>query len=308
MAEVFLSDGTQLTDYSAQLTEYDFARRELLRWTSADGAAMEGILYKPADFDPSRKYPLLVAIHGGPVAVDQPVLRPDRTYPLEQFVAQGALVLRPNYRGSAGYGAKLRALAVRSLGTGDASDILSGIDALIARGFVDTQRIGAMGWSEGGYIAAFLGTATQRFKAVSVGAGISDWLTYYVNTDITPFARQYLQSTPWQVPDIYWWASPISYVGEAKTPVLIQRGDEDRHVPIANAYELRQALENHNVPVKMIVYNGFGHTIDRPKQQRAAMEHNLEWFDEWILDPKPAEPLSASRGAEERDGGDSAAQ
>ncbi|MDP9172159.1 MAG: S9 family peptidase [Acidobacteriota bacterium] len=308
MAEVF-SDGTQLTDYSAQLADYQFAQRELVEWTSADGTKIEGVLYKPADFDASKKYPLLVAIHGGPVAVDQPFLRADRNYPLEQFVARGALVLRPNYRGSAGYGATLRALAVRNLGTGDAADVISGVDALIARGFVDSERVGAMGWSEGGYVAAFLGLSTSRFKAVSVGAGISDWLTYYVNTDIAPFARQYLQSTPWQDPEMYRKASPISYINQAKTPVLIQHGDEDRRVPIANAYELRQALEDRNVPVRMIVYNGFGHSIDRPKQQRSAMEHNLEWFTEWILDPKAAMPVDVSRGlAAERASGDSVAQ
>jgi dipeptidyl aminopeptidase/acylaminoacyl peptidase len=308
MGEVFLSDGSQLTNYAAQLADCQFATRELVEWTSTDGTKIEGVLYKPADFDPSKKYPLLVAIHGGPVAVDQPFLRPDRNYPLEQFVARGALVLRPNYRGSAGYGAKLRALAVRNLGTGDAADIISGVDSLVARGIVDSDRVGAMGWSEGGYIAAFLGTSTRRFKAVSVGAGISDWLTYYVNTDITPFARQYLQSTPWQDPEMYRKASPISYVNNADTPVLIQHGDEDRRVPIANAYELRQALEDRNVPVRMIVYNGFGHTIDRPKQQRSAMEHNLQWFTEWVLDPKVPAPVASSRPAETRDSGDSSSQ
>jgi len=228
-----------------------------------------------------------VVIHGGPVAVDQPMLRPDRTYPVQQFVAEGALVLRPNYRGSAGYGAKMRALPMRNLGIGDAADIVSGVDALVAKGFVDPGRVGAMGWSQGGYISAFLGTYTDRFRAVSVGAGISDWLTYYVNTDITPFTRQYLKATPWADPEAYRRASPITYINRAKTPVLIQHGDQDRRVPIPNAYELRQALEDRHVPVRMIVYKGFGHAIDRPKQQRAVMEHNLEWFRQWILDPNP---------------------
>jgi dipeptidyl aminopeptidase/acylaminoacyl peptidase len=284
----------QLTDNSSQLTPYRLADRELVRWNSTDGTEIEGILYKPANFNPLQKYPLLVAIHGGPAAVDQAILRPDRTYPLEQFIAKGALVLRPNYRGSTGYGAELRALAVRNLGTGDADDILSGVDALVEKGFVDPERVGAMGWSEGGYIAAFLGMSTDRFRAVSVGAGVSDWMTYYVNTDITAFTRQYLKSTPWDDPEIYRRASPITYIDRAKTPVLIQHGDQDRRVPIPNAYELRQALEDRNVPVRMIVYKGFGHSIDRPKQQRAVMEHNMEWFTRWILDPKHAAPVTLS--------------
>lgn len=298
LAEIYASTTGQFCP--VRLTEtasrYGFAREEVVRWKSSDGTEIEGILEKPADFDPHKRYPLLVVIHGGPVAVDQPLLRPDRTYPVQQFVASGALVLRPNYRGSAGYGSKMRALPVRNLGIGDAADIVSGVDALIAKGFVDPWRVGAMGWSEGGYISAFLGTYTDRFRAVSVGAGISDWLTYYVNTDITPFTRQYLKATPWADPDVYRRASPITYINRAKTPVLIQHGDEDKRVPIPNAYELRQALEDKHVPVRMIVYKGFGHAIDRPKQQRAVMEHNLDWFREWILDPKP-EPFVQTASA-----------
>jgi dipeptidyl aminopeptidase/acylaminoacyl peptidase len=286
------------------LDRFEFAHREVIRWKSADGAEIEGILSKPADFDPHKKYPLLVIIHGGPVAVDQPSIRSDRYYPAEQFVAKGALVLRPNYRGSAGYGGKMRALPVRNLGAGDAADVISGVDYLIGQGFVDPARVGAMGWSEGGYIAAFLGASTNRFAAVSVGAGISDWQTYYSNTDITPFTRQYLKSTPWSDPEEYRKASPVTYINKAHTPVLIQHGDQDRRVPIANAYELRQALEDRNVTVRMIVYKGIGHVIDRPKQQRAVMEQNLEWFDRWVLNagkkPLPAESVSqapASRSA-----------
>ena len=139
----------RLTDGTAAAAGFQFARRELVRWKSTDGTEIEGILYKPADFNPAKKYALLVAIHGGPVALDQPALRPDRYYPIEQFVARGALVLRPNYRGSAGYGAKFRALPVRNLGIGDAADIVSGVDYLIGKGFIDPDRVGAMGWSEG---------------------------------------------------------------------------------------------------------------------------------------------------------------
>src|SRR5207302_929052 len=107
LPEVLTRSGQQITSSSAQLEGFELARREVVRWTTADGVEIEGVLFKPADFDSTKKYPLLVDIHGGPVAVDQAVVKPDRTYPLEQFVAKGALVLRPNYRGSAGYGAKL---------------------------------------------------------------------------------------------------------------------------------------------------------------------------------------------------------
>jgi dipeptidyl aminopeptidase/acylaminoacyl peptidase len=285
--EVFVSKTSRyapaaVTTFGNQIKTYALAHREVVNWKSKDGTTIEGVLLKPHDFDPHKKYPLLVVVHGGPTGIDRAIVRPDRNYPVEQFVEKGALVLRPNYRGSAGYGEKMRSLNVRNLGVGDAWDVLSGVDSLISQGFVDPQRLGCMGWSQGGYISAFLTTSTNRFKAISVGAGISDWSTYYVNTDITPFTRQYLKATPWDDPEIYSKTSPITYVKNASTPTLIQHGELDKRVPIPNGYELRQALEDRGVPVKMIVYKGFGHGIDKPKQQRAVMEHNLEWFGKYI--------------------------
>ena len=301
-AEIYCSDlpaasPARITDAAAQISGFDVAKREVIHWKSGDGTSIEGILYRPADFNPSKKYPLLVVIHGGPTGIDMPAIGADRYYPIERFIAKGALVLRPNYRGSAGYGEKFRSLNVRNLGVGDYADVISGVDSLIAQGFVDKDRVGSMGWSEGGYISAFITASSDRFKAVSVGAGISDWLTYYANTDITPFTPQYLHATPWDDPDIYKKTSPISYIAKAKTPTLIQHGGSDRRVPIADSYELRQALEDHGVPVKMVVYDGFGHPIDKPKQQRAVMEENENWFDHYIWGDPLAPSLTPSAPA-----------
>jgi len=272
----------KLTALGDQLTPFKLASREVIRWKSKDGAEIEGILIKPADYDPTRRYPLLVVIHGGPTGVDRPTIAPDRYYPIEMFAAKGALILRPNYRGSAGYGERFRSLNVRNLGVGDYWDVISGVDFLIGKGLVDRDRVGSMGWSEGGYISAFITCSSDRFKAVSVGAGISDWMTYYVNTDIHPFTRQYLQATPWDDPEIYQKTSPITYVKNARTPTLIQHGELDKRVPIPNGYELYQALKDRGIPAKMIVYKGFGHPITKPKAQRAVMEHNYDWFCHWI--------------------------
>lgn len=280
----------KLTHAGDQLAGFETAKREVIHWKSGDGATIEGVLYKPENFDPSKKYPLLVVIHGGPTGIDQPTVRADHYYPMERFVAKGALILRPNYHGSAGYGEAFRSLNVRNLGVGDYADVISGVDYLIAQGLVDKDRVGSMGWSEGGYISAFITTSSDRFKAVSVGAGISDWMTYYANTDITPFTPQYLHGTPWDDPEVYRKTSPISYIAKAKTPTLIQHGGADRRVPIANAFELRQALEDHGVPVKMVIYDGFGHPINKPKQQRAVMEENENWFDHYIW----GDPLAPS--------------
>jgi dipeptidyl aminopeptidase/acylaminoacyl peptidase len=274
-----------LTEMGGQLKAFKPAIRERIEWTSTfEGTAshIEGILLKPADFDPTKKYPLLVVIHGGPTGVDRANLAADRYYPIEMFVAKGALVLKPNYRGSAGYGEAFRSLNVRNLGTGDYNDVISGVDYLITKGWVDRDRVGSMGWSEGGYISAFITTFSDRFKAVSVGAGISDWMTYYVNTDIHPFTRQYLHATPWDDPEIYRKTSPITYIKSAKTPTLIQHGGSDQRVPIPNGFELYQGLRDQGVPVRMVVYPGFGHPINKPKQQRSVMEENLHWFAHYL--------------------------
>jgi dipeptidyl aminopeptidase/acylaminoacyl peptidase len=175
--------------------------------------------------------------------------------------------------------------------------VLSGVDALVAKGYIDRDRIGAMGWSQGGYISAFLTTYSDRFKAISVGAGISDWTTYYVNTDIHPFTRNYLKATPWDDPEIYRKTSPITYINNAKTPTLIQHGELDKRVPIPNGYELYQGLKDRGVPVKMIVYKGFGHAINKPKQQHAVMDHNYEWFSQWIWGETAPASSSAAASA-----------
>jgi len=278
---------TRMTDQAAP---YILGTREVISWKSQDGETIEGVLIKPAGFSPARKYALLCVIHGGPTGVDQPaLLGPDaRYYPSDIWAARGALILKVNYRGSAGYGEKFRRLNYRNLGVGDAWDVLSGVDFLVKKGWVDPARVGCMGWSQGGYISAFLTTSSRAFKAISVGAGISDWATYYYNTDITPFTINYLGADPATDPQIYAKTSPMTYIKNAATPTLIQHGELDRRVPIANGYELRQGLTDRGVPVEMVVYKGFGHGISKPKAMRAVMQHNLAWFGHYIFgDPKP---------------------
>jgi len=293
--EVFVSDARNfaphvLTNMTEQTKQFVLGTREVISWKSTDGTVIEGVLIKPADFDPAKKYPLLCVIHGGPTGIDRPsLLTPDaRYYPSDIWAARGAVVLKVNYRGSTGYGEKFRRLNMRNLGVGDAWDVLSGVDYVISKGWVDKTKVGCMGWSQGGYISAFLTASSDRFVAISVGAGISDWSTYYYNTDITPFTINYLGHNPVDDPQIYQKTSPIAYVKSARTPTLIQHGELDRRVPIANAYELRQALEDKGVPVEMIVYKGFGHPITKPKAQRAVMQHNLAWFNHYLWnDPLP---------------------
>ena len=280
----------KLTNMTAQVDRWARGSQEVISWKSKDGATIEGVLHRPVGFQTGRKYPLLVVIHGGPTGISRPALfSSTSTYPIDIWTAKGALVLEPNYRGSAGYGEAFRSLNVRNLGVGDAWDVISGVDTLVADGLADPTRVGTMGWSQGGYISACLTTHdSARFKAVSVGAGISDWMTYYVNTDITPFTRQYLKATPWDDPEIYAKTSPITYIKGAKAPTLIQHGATDQRVPPPDAFELYRGLQDLGVPSKLIIYKGFegvGHGPSKPKSSRAVMQHNLDWFDQYMFGP-----------------------
>jgi dipeptidyl aminopeptidase/acylaminoacyl peptidase len=273
----------KISDMNAQIAGWNTPVNEVITWKSQDGTPIEGVLIKPRNFDRTKKYPLLVVIHGGPTGIDRPDPVATYVYPVMQWCEKGAIVLRVNYRGSAGYGEKFRSLNVKNLGVGDMWDVMSGVDHLIKQEWVDEKRMGCMGWSQGGYISAFLATNTNRFKAISVGAGISNWMTYYVNTDITPFTRQYLQSTPWSDPGVYAKTSPMTNINKASTPTLIQHGEFDKRVPIPNAYELYRGLQDRGIPSKLIVYKGFGHGITKPKERLAAIQHNWEWFGKYVF-------------------------
>ncbi|WP_299184702.1 S9 family peptidase [uncultured Aquimarina sp.] len=281
----YLSKNTQqITNFSNQIDQWSVAQSEVISWKSEDGQLIEGVLHKPMDYDPNKKYPLLVIIHGGPTGISTPSPTPSYVYPMIQWLNKGALILRPNYRGSAGYGEIFRSLNVKNLGVGDSWDVLSGVKHLESEGIIDGDKVGSMGWSQGGYISAFLTTNSKKFKAISVGAGISNWMTYYVNTDIHPFTRQYLKGTPWSDKEVYEKTSPMTRINNASTPTLIQHGEFDRRVPTANAYELFQGLQDVGVETKLIIYKGFGHGINKPKERLAATWHNWQWFARYIWD------------------------
>lgn len=273
----------RLTSFNDQFRGFQQGSREVISWRSTDGTPIEGVLVKPADFDPARRYPLLVVIHGGPADVSRPLLGFPYAYPVDQFAARGAIVLMPNYRGSTGYGERFRTPNPRTLS--DYEDVLTGVRHLVDRGIADRGRIGVMGWSQGGYLAALLATkGSEWFQAASAGASVPSWNTYYTNGDAGYWSAQWFGATPLQDPDVYRIKSPLSYVDGARTPVLIQHGENDRRAPIAGAYEFYHALRDRGVPVRMIVYQGAGHGLGNPKGQRTLMEHNYEWFSQHILD------------------------
>jgi dipeptidyl aminopeptidase/acylaminoacyl peptidase len=262
---------------------------ELLRYRSPDGFELEGLVMKPKNHDPGKRYPLLVIIHGGPAGVFQSNFAPRRgAYPLHAFTDQGYVLFLPNPRGSGGYGERFRQANVRDWGYGDYRDIMQGVDLLIERGLADPERMGVMGWSYGGYMTSWIVSQTTRFKAASMGAGLSNLISMYGTTDIPEFNEAYFGgSKPWEDPQGWLKHSAINFVGQAKTPTLIQHGQEDRRVPLSQGEEFYLALKKVGVPVEMVVYPRQPHGIQEPRLIKDALERNLHWFNKWLLGIEP---------------------
>jgi dipeptidyl aminopeptidase/acylaminoacyl peptidase len=276
----------QVTHFGNVVEGWKLGTVETISWESRDGTVIEGVLRKPSNFDPARRYPLVLVVHGGPswFSSEYLLVGEDRSYyPSVQFVNEDVLVLKPNYRGSMGRGQAFLELNVNNLGVGDLWDIESGVDHLVGQGWVDPEKVGCMGWSQGGYISAFAGLHSDKFQAVSVGAGISDWYTYHVSNDIPDFTIDYLSSSPFRDREIYDKTAPMRNLAQAKTPVLIQHGSEDQRVPLSNAMELYRGLKEMGVPVELFVYPGMGHPITRPRENHAVMYQNLTWFRHYLL-------------------------
>ncbi len=276
----------RLSDFGRAVEGWDLGTVETIRWRSRDGVEIEGVLRKPANFDPAHRYPLVFVVHGGPAwfSADYLLIGEDRAYyPSVQFVNKAVLVLKPNYRGSIGRGQAFRDLNVDNLGVGDLWDLEGAIDHLVEQGWVDPERVGCMGWSQGGYISAFAGLHSDRFAAVSVGAGIADWYTYHISNDIPDFTVDYLSGSPFRNRERYIKTAPISNLANASTPMLIQHGSEDRRVPLSNAMELYRGLREMGVPVELFVFPGMGHPITKPRENHAVMHQNLAWFSHYLL-------------------------
>ncbi|WP_075617931.1 S9 family peptidase [Paenisporosarcina indica] len=282
--EIYLDD-KKITNENSFFKGKLKSNREIISWKSSDGLEIEGVLSTPVEFDANKKYPLLVVIHGGPAWASFPIFSDcfNEKYPIEQFIEKGFIVLEPNYRGSSGYGNEFLKANYRKLGIANYDDVISGVDKLVDNGIADKDRVGVMGWSNGGYISAFCSTYSSRFKAISVGGGITNWSTHYVNTDIPYFISMYLGNNPWNDPEIYTKTSPMTYIKSACTPTLIQHGEKDARVPTPNAYELYQGLRDMEVDTELIIFKGMAYSSDQPGINMAIMKQNLMWFSHYIL-------------------------
>ena len=229
--------------------------------------------------------PLVVIVHGGPTGVfTQSFIGSRGAYPIAAFAEAGLAVLRVNPRGSSGYGKDFRYANYDDWGFGDYNDIMSGVDHVIAMGVADADRLGIMGWSYGGYMTSWVITQTDRFKAASVGAGVTNLMSFTGTADIPGFIPDYFQDEFWDDLEPYRKHSAMFNVAGVTTPTLIQHGENDARVPVSQGYELYNALKRQGVETQMVVYPRQPHGIREPRLQLDAMKRNLEWFTTRLKD------------------------
>lgn len=286
--EVFVASASdftpvQITHMNADLKMPPVGRTEVVTWKSKDGKPIEGLLTYPVDYKAGTRVPLILNIHGGPAGVFQQTFIGGRgVYPLATFASHGFAILRPNPRGSSGYGKEFRYANMRDWGFGDYQDLMAGVDRVIEMGVADPERLGVMGWSYGGFMTSWIVTQTSRFKAASAGAPVTNLMSFNGTADIPAFIPDYFGGQFWEVMDLYQKHSPIFNVKSVTTPTMIQQGDADVRVPISQGYEFYNALKVKGVPTRMLVLPRQPHGPTEPKMQMAAMKANLEWFEKYL--------------------------
>jgi len=272
---------TLLVDPNPQVKTFALGQQEEITWTSRDGTKVGGVLVKPVGYRPGQRYPLIVAIHGGPAGAD--VLSFNGGYGSQVYAGAGYVVLRPNYRGSINYGQKHKTDIVGNYFAPGYEDIMSGVDYLIAQGIADGDRMGALGWSAGGHWSNWILTHTDRFKAISSGAGTTNWISMYAQSDVQRNRQFYLgDKLPYDDFDAYWNQSPLKYIKNAKTPTMIHVVDGDPRVPSPQSIELHMALKQLGVPTELFMYPGSTHSIPDPRNQLVKSVSEMAWMDYYV--------------------------
>ncbi|HEY6046572.1 MAG TPA: S9 family peptidase, partial [Pyrinomonadaceae bacterium] len=233
------------------------------------------------------KVPFLLNPHGGPTAASLNSF----SGTIQVLAANGFAVLQPNFRGSTGKGLAFAAANKNTWGKGDYEDCMTGVDAMIAAGIADPDRLGAYGWSYGGYMTFWILTQTDRFKAVSPGAGLTNIYSMYSQNDIQRYLRWfYSDKAPWDATDLYWDRSPMKFVKNVKTPTMILHGQVDTRVPIAQAQEFYMALKEMKVPVEFVVYPRENHGFTEPRHQMDRVRRYVKFFAKYLNAPVVTEP------------------
>jgi dipeptidyl aminopeptidase/acylaminoacyl peptidase len=269
----------QITHRNADL-KAAWGEAKSLHWKTEIGDVQGWLIY-PRDFDSSKKYPLVVYVHGGPAWATTPEW-PTRWNYAMALLSQGYFVLEPNPRGSYGQGEKFTQANVKDFGGGDFLDIMAGVDAAIASAPIDANRLGITGWSYGGYMTMWGVTQTNRFRAAVSGAGLSDWLSYTGENKIDQWMLPYFGATVYDDPVVYAKSEPMKFIKNAKTPTLVVVGDSDGECPPPQSYEFWHALKTLGVPTEFVIYEKEGHLFANPEHSRDVIERAAAWFDEYL--------------------------
>jgi len=280
---VRLADGeamrvTQLNDDLFQ--DKELASIERITWeSSADGREIEGWIATPPGFDPDKQYPLILEIHGGPFAAYGPQFSAE----VQLFAAAGYVVLYANPRGSTSYGDEFANLIHHNYPGEDYDDLMSGVDAVIERGFVDPDQLFVTGGSGGGVLTSWIVGKTDRFAAAVVAKPVINWTSFALTADAYTFFHQYwFENPPWEDPDAYWARSPLSLVGNVTTPTMLLTGEADYRTPMSETEQYYQALQLRDVDTAMVRIPEAPHGIaGRPSNLIAKVDHILAWFERY---------------------------
>jgi dipeptidyl aminopeptidase/acylaminoacyl peptidase len=269
----------RLTDFNGPLASLQLGRSERVTWDN-EGFHEDGVVTYPPDFDASKKYPLVVYIHGGPRASSTLGV----AFLPQLFAAQNWVVFQPNYRGSDNLGNTYEHAIVRDAGAGPGRDVMAGIDMLKKRGFVDNDRIVVGGWSYGGYMTSWMIGHYQIFKAAVSGAAVNNLVDAYTLSDGNQARRHAMGGSPYVGDNMKVWIeqSPITYAQKIKTPTLILSDTGDYRVPITQSYQMYHALRDNNVPVRFFAYPVGGHSPEDPVHQSDIDRRYMEWFAQYL--------------------------
>ena len=287
-SEVYLSElnkisPKKISNFNSSLEFPKFAKTELITWISKDGLEIEGLLTYPTKYNKRKKYPLALIIHGGPAGVfSQSFTGNPGIYNIEYFASNGYAVLRPNPRGSTGYGKDFRFANFKDWGFGDYEDIMSGVDKAIDMGIADPQRLAVMGWSYGGYMTSFVVTRTERFKAASMGAGLPNLISMTTTTDIPDYLVAHMGGEFWEDYETYEKHSAIYRINNVKTPTQVIHGANDLRVPFTQGQEFYVALKRKGVSTEMVVYPRTPHGPREPKLLMDVSPRIMAWLDKFI--------------------------
>jgi dipeptidyl aminopeptidase/acylaminoacyl peptidase len=248
-----------------------------IRWKS-DSFDVQGWLIYPSNFDASKKYPLVVGVHGGPSATELSSWPGSGDFTMA-LAAAGYFVLLPNPRGSFGNGEAFTRANVKDFGHGDLRDILAGVEEAIKVAPIDSNRVGITGWSYGGYMTMFAVTQTHRFKAAMAGAGIANFQSYYGQNKIDQWMIPFFGKSVYEDPEVYARSSPITFIKKVKTPTLVIVGDSDSECPPPQSYEFWHALKTLGIETQLVVYEREGHRFVKPEHIRDRIRRTIAWFD-----------------------------